>query len=212
MKGIELFDNLKVPTIAVVENMSYYVCKDCSKKHKIFGLGYTKMLKESFGIKNSYEIPIMEEISLMSDNGTPFVLALPDHLEINQIYHNLANSVISEVKDLKSQVKIEANYDVKEGMMILKKGEKVKKISPYDMRVGCKCAGCIDEMSGVKLFKPEVIPKDVYPTNMQAKGNYALAVVWSDGHKSSIYPYERLMSDEFKDASESKWIINLEHG
>lgn len=41
------------------------------------------MLKESFGIKSSFEIPIMEEISVLSDNGTPFVLSLPDHLEIN---------------------------------------------------------------------------------------------------------------------------------
>ena len=78
-----MFDSLKVPTIAVVENMSYYTCKDCSSKHKIFGLGYTKMLKESFGIKNSFEVPIMEEISLMGDNGTPFVLGLPENLDIN---------------------------------------------------------------------------------------------------------------------------------
>lgn len=35
---------------------------------------------------NSFEIPIMEEISLMSDSGTPFVLALPDHLDIVQVY------------------------------------------------------------------------------------------------------------------------------
>lgn len=83
VKGIELFDNLKVPTIAVVENMSYYLCKNCSIKHKIYGIGYTKMLKDNFGIKNSFEIPIMEEISLMGDNGTPFVLALPEELEVN---------------------------------------------------------------------------------------------------------------------------------
>jgi hypothetical protein len=37
---------------------------------------------DNFGIKNSFEIPIMEEISRMSDSGTPFVLTLPEHLEI----------------------------------------------------------------------------------------------------------------------------------
>ena len=42
----------------------------------------------------------------------------------------------------------------------------MKKIDPYQLRVGCKCAGCIDEMSGVKLFKPEAIAKDVFPANM----------------------------------------------
>jgi DUF971 family protein len=31
---------------------------------------------------------------------------------------------------------------------------------------------------------------------MLKKGNYAVAVVWSDGHRSSIYPFERLLSEE----------------
>ena len=50
VKGIEMFDQLKVPTIAVIENMSYYKCSNCDHKHKIFGHGYTHQLKENFGI------------------------------------------------------------------------------------------------------------------------------------------------------------------
>ena len=33
---------------------------------------------------------------------------------------------------------------------------------------------------------------------MQRKGNYAVAVVWSDDHRSSIYPFERILSDDIK--------------
>lgn len=82
-------------------------------------------------------------------------------------------------------------------ILIKKKDNIVKEIDPYELRIKCKCAACIDEMSGRQLFKPEKIDKDVYPTNMMAKGNYAVAVVWSDGHRSSIYPYERMLSSEF---------------
>lgn len=36
----------------------------------------------------------------------------------------------------------------------------------------------------------------MFPHKIEAKGNYAVAIVWSDGHRSSIYPYKRLWSDE----------------
>lgn len=45
-------------------------------------------------------------------------------------------------------------------------------------------------------MKKENVPDDVHPIRMEEKGNYAVAVVWSDGHRSSIYPYKRLFSDD----------------
>ncbi len=69
-------------------------------------------------------------------------------------------------------------------------------ITPYHLRVSCRCAGCIDELSGAMLIKKEEIDPEVYPVKIEEKGNYAVAVVWSDGHKSSIYPYKRLTSSE----------------
>lgn len=75
----------------------------------------------------------------------------------------------------------------------------MKKVDPFELRTKCKCAACIDEFSGVKILKVENIPKEVFPTNIVQKGNYAVAIVWSDGHKSSIYPFERMLSTEIED-------------
>ena len=41
VKGIEMFDDLNVPTLGIVENMSYFMCGSCDTKHHIFGMGHT---------------------------------------------------------------------------------------------------------------------------------------------------------------------------
>jgi DUF971 family protein len=192
VKGIEMFDNLKVPTVALVENMSYFTCGSCDTKHKIFGEGYNDSIKASYGIQNSFEVPIVEEIAKMSDGGTPFVVALPESLDIVQTYSRLAKCVDDEVSN-KDHFDVQINYDPKIGKVVCQFSEEHRKeIDPYELRCKCLCAACVDEVDGRQILKPNQVSKDVFPTNLIKKGNYAVAVVWSDGHKSSIYPYERL--------------------
>ena len=50
IKGIEMFQDLRVPIAGIVENMSYYECSKCGNKDYIFGRGYTQMIIEQFGI------------------------------------------------------------------------------------------------------------------------------------------------------------------
>lgn len=60
------------------------------------------------------------------------------------------------------------------------------------------------------ILKKENVPDDVHPIRMEEKGNYAVAVVWSDGHRSSIYPYKRLFSDDIAGEVqnlEAKWFV-----
>ena len=108
--------------------------------------------------------------------------------------------MINEISNLeKSGPKPEVSFDPKESMINITQGGKLtKKVSPYELRLACKCAGCIDEVDGRKILKVDQVPKDVHPTNIVTKGNYAVAMVWSDGHKSSIFPFARIMSSELK--------------
>ncbi len=67
-------------------------------------------------------------------------------------------------------------------------------MSAVDLRRKCKCAACVDEVTGEMRFDPAAVPADVVPLAIEPKGNYAIAVGWSDGHQSSIYPFEYIKS------------------
>jgi len=61
-----------------------------------------------------------------------------------------------------------------------------------DLRLSCPCAVCVDEVSGEPRLDPRSIPTDVRPLEFRAVGRYAVQFIWSDGHNSGIYTYDRL--------------------
>jgi len=199
VKGIEMFDELKIPILSVVENMSYYVCDKCDEKHYIFGKGYVNMLKKQFGIEDSFNIPIDSFVSKASDSGSPYVLVSPETSPVQKTFMEISKKLIDKVQNLNEflQEKPRVEFSPKEdAIKVFYDKNKVKLIHPFTLRKKCICAACIDEFSGEKILKEKNIPKDVHPVRIEDKGNYAVAVVWSDGHRSSIYPYKRILSDE----------------
>ncbi len=61
-----------------------------------------------------------------------------------------------------------------------------------DLRLRCRCAMCIEEMTGQPLLDPNKVPEDVVATAIGLVGQYAIAVKWSDGHDTGIYNFADL--------------------
>jgi DUF971 family protein len=60
------------------------------------------------------------------------------------------------------------------------------------LRCECPCAQCLHEITGERIIQPDSVPDDIHPTELGYSGNYALRIVWSDGHNSGIFTWERL--------------------
>lgn len=63
---------------------------------------------------------------------------------------------------------------------------------PFDLRMACPCAGCVDELSGQRILTEAKVPPGVYPATIEYVGRYALQFAWSDGHDTGIYSYDLL--------------------
>ena len=68
-KAVNMAKMMNVPVIGIVENMSYFVCPDCGKKHLLFGESKVDAIAKEFGIKNVAKIPFDPQLALECDRG-----------------------------------------------------------------------------------------------------------------------------------------------
>ncbi|MCL1956438.1 MAG: Mrp/NBP35 family ATP-binding protein [Fibromonadales bacterium] len=78
IKGIDLFKELNVPILGLIENMSSFICDKCEKEHFIFGKDGAKNLAEKIEIPFLGQIPIEASLMEGGENGLPAVLANPN--------------------------------------------------------------------------------------------------------------------------------------
>jgi len=89
-KGLNMFKQVKVPVLGIVENMSYFQCPSCGERSDIFGHGGAKAEAEKIGAPFLGEVPLHMDIREKSDAGQPVVVSEPDgpHAEI---YRHIAS-------------------------------------------------------------------------------------------------------------------------
>src|SRR5580698_7180561 len=78
-RGVAMFDEVKVPVIGVIENMSYHLCRKCGSRHEIFAHGGGARLATALNVPFLGEVPITRELREGGDSANPLVAAHPDH-------------------------------------------------------------------------------------------------------------------------------------
>ncbi len=60
------------------------------------------------------------------------------------------------------------------------------------LRIACRCANCVEELTGRPLLREQDVPEDVRPERISPVGRYAIQIAWSDGHDTGIYTFDYL--------------------
>ncbi len=68
-KAVNMADLMNIPVMGLVENMSYYECPDCGKRHSIFGESHIDKTAKSFGISDTAKLPIDPQLASWCDQG-----------------------------------------------------------------------------------------------------------------------------------------------
>ncbi len=96
-KSIRFAQELKMPILGIVENMSGFICPHCNKSVEIFGRGKTKKTAEEFGIRFLGEIPLDPKISENGDKGIITDFSDKDPVSVKSIL-SITNSIIEILK------------------------------------------------------------------------------------------------------------------
>ncbi len=92
VKGIEMFHQVSIPVLGVVENMAVHVCSNCGYREAIFGSDGGETLASDYGVDLLGQLPLQLAIREQTDGGKPPVVHDPAS-QISSEYRNIARNL-----------------------------------------------------------------------------------------------------------------------
>ncbi|KAK7364061.1 hypothetical protein VNO80_12408 [Phaseolus coccineus] len=193
-KGVRMFSKLKVPCVAVVENMCHFDAD--GKRYYPFGRGSGSQVVQQFGIPHLFDLPIRPTLSASGDSGMPEVVADPQG-EVSKIFQNLGVCVVQQCAKIRQQVSTAVTYDKTIKAIKVKVPDSKEEffLHPATVRRNDRSAQSVDEWTGEQKLQYNDVPEDIEPEEIRPMGNYAVSITWPDGF-SQIAPYDQLQTME----------------
>ncbi|MGA7173321.1 MAG: Mrp/NBP35 family ATP-binding protein [Candidatus Dormiibacterota bacterium] len=101
-RGIAMFQQLRVPILGVIENMSGFACPHCGEVTDIFSRGGGRELAEARQIPFLGEIPLDPLVRTGGGEGQPLVLAQPESAQA-AIFEQVASSLAGQISQVNFQ-------------------------------------------------------------------------------------------------------------
>ncbi|MFN7945735.1 MAG: iron-sulfur cluster carrier protein ApbC [Blastocatellia bacterium] len=95
-KAYNMFDQLHVPVLGVVENMSYFICPNCTERHFIFGHGGGEALAARYDVPFLGAVPLSLSVREGGDLGIPIVVGAPESAQA-QAFREVAQNVAAQI-------------------------------------------------------------------------------------------------------------------
>src|SRR6266478_363429 len=100
-KAIEMFRQMKVDVVGMVENMSYFVCPHCHQQTDIFSRGGAEKTAAQFEVAYLGAVQLDPDIRKAGDGGKPLVLEGENSPSAQSLYE-FARKVIARVDEVKA--------------------------------------------------------------------------------------------------------------
>ena len=105
-KAIEMFKQVKVDIMGIVENMSYFVCPHCQHEIDIFSKGGVERTAKQFGVPYLGAVELDPDVRKGGDTGLPAVLGGEDSPHA-KVFFDFARTLAASAAEHKTESVIE---------------------------------------------------------------------------------------------------------
>jgi ATP-binding protein involved in chromosome partitioning len=95
-RAVKMFEQVNVPVLGVIENMSYFIAPDTGNRYEIFGRGGGHKLCAEYDLNFLGEVPMGMEVREGGDTGVPVVVSFPDSPQ-SAAFRHVAEEVARQV-------------------------------------------------------------------------------------------------------------------
>ena len=197
MRGLRMFEEVKVPILGVIENMSGFVCTHCHHESEIFKKGGGEKTADRLGLPFLGRIPLDQSLAMAGDEGYPVMAQKNLTGPVVDAFNKIAE-IIKVQSDIVAKETSEANVvassiDEHHGDLIVNWSDDTRTVfNQKKLRFNCACARCVDEVTHVRTIKETDIPDSIKALSFKPIGRYGIQISWSDGHSTGIYTFNRL--------------------
>jgi len=202
-KGLNMFRKVDVPVLGLIENMSTFICPECGAQSDIFGHGGAEAEAEKLGLPFLGGVPLHMDIRATSDAGQPVVVSAPDGAHA-KVYRDIAERVWAQIGDVeKSRIEppaLTVSNDRKTLIATYADAASFE-LSAEMLRVMSPSA----EVQGHSPSERKTVggKRDVAIRDLRPVGNYAVRIVFDDGHDTGLYGWDYLRT--LGEEKETRW-------
>jgi ATP-binding protein involved in chromosome partitioning len=103
-KGLQMFEEVRVPVLGIIENMSFFQGDD-GKRYEPFGSGGGQRLATQAGVPFLGQIPINQQVAQSGDAGLPIVASDPES-QSSKAFQELAGRVRKDLASFQNPIKL----------------------------------------------------------------------------------------------------------
>ena len=194
-KGLNMFRKVDVPVLGIIENMSSFICPKCGERSDIFGHGGAKLEAEKLGIPFLGGVPLHMDIRVTSDEGQPIVgdqPRRPARPDLPRHRHQGLGGAAGQLGDAHQAAQARHQPGQAASCTSASTASKPFTLSAEMLRVMSPSA----EVQGHSPDQRVTVgrKRNVKIKELRPVGNYAVRIVFDDGHDTGLYAWSYLQT------------------